>query len=91
MTLDFVDGMTLMGLIVGTVYVIVSWQIRRCSNNVNEFNQQINALIVRQTLLAERTDVELPSMDELIQDMGQTLPGACKSHLIKAREKSNGK
>lgn len=77
MTLDFVDGMNIMALIVAVVYAITSWQSRRCSTNVNEFNNAINAILIRQQLLAEKTEVDLPTMRELSESLGCSMPGAC--------------
>jgi len=74
--INFVDGMNLMALIVAIVYSITAWQSRRCSTNVNEFNNLISALIIRQTILAEKSGVEIPHIDDVIQQMGRPLPGA---------------
>jgi hypothetical protein len=75
--LVFVAGINLMALIVAVVYAITAWQSRRCSTNVNEFNNAINAMLIRQTLLAERMGIELPSMEDVVKEMGCSMPGAC--------------
>jgi len=79
MKLDFMDGVNLMALIIGVVYAINAWQIRRCSSNVNQINNSINAIVIRQTLIAERYGIELPSMDEVVNEMGCAMPGTCTS------------
>jgi hypothetical protein len=95
MTLDFVDGVLVTAAIVGIVGALMAWQSRRCTINVNEINNQINAILVRQTLMAERMGVELPPVDKVIEEMGYNLPAICRSRRgiptsLKAEETPRG-
>ena len=74
MTLTFTDGIVTLSAIGTLVYLIVAWQIRRCSSNVNEFNLRINAIVIRQTLIAEHHGIKLPPMDTLMREMGSAMP-----------------
>ena len=81
MTLTFVDGIVATCALFGMVGLLFMLQWHRCSNNTNEENQQINALVVRQEELARHVGATLKPMDEAIRDMGYTIAGcrrACK-------------
>ncbi len=77
MILYFQAGVNLFALIIGAVYLITQRQSRRCSTNVNEINNCLNAILLRQAILAERAGVELPPMEEVTQQVSCSMPGAC--------------
>jgi len=85
MTLTFVDGIVATCALFGMVGLLFMLQWRRCSNNTNEENQQINALVLRQEELAHHVGAKLTPMDEAIRRMGYNLPGACSRTTPKGR------
>jgi len=84
-TLTFMDGVVLMSIIFATVYAIIAWQSKRCFKNVNQFNNSISALAIRQEIMANKMGIELPSMDELCEKVRR--PGSPCGQMASDTEK----